>query len=154
MGVGQDTGPGTMGGKSQEDLTVEEIPEEIHLGHLSPRRKGESQAANSHPAVLCSLSPCSQNSLPPPDMAYRPWGPGASLVSPDGLRHWKDPEPTFPAPPNIPRSSSPKEIRQWPNREEGGRLFLVQAGGQGPSSHCDAVSLPAASVVLAPRVSR
>lgn len=149
MGVGQDTGPGTMGGKSQEDLTVEEIPEEIHLGHSSPGRITGSQQS-----PCCSLPPCSQNSLPPPDMAYRPWGPGASLLSPDGLRHWKDPEPTFPAPPNIPRSSSLKEIRQWPNREEGGRLFLVQAGGQGPSYHCDAVSLPAASVVLAPRVSR
>lgn len=53
--------------------------------------------------------------------------------------------------------SSLKEARQWPNREGaegGGRLLLVQAGGQGPSSNCDVVSLPAASVVLAPRVSR
>lgn len=42
--AGQNTGLGTMGGKSQEDLAVEETTEEIHrmrpnhLGHLSPRR--------------------------------------------------------------------------------------------------------------------
>lgn len=52
-------------------------------------------------------------------MVYRPQGPQASFLSPDGLRHWKDPEPTFSAPQNILRSSSLKETRQWLNREEG-----------------------------------
>jgi hypothetical protein len=147
-----------MGGKSQEDLAQwrksQRKSTEWDLTTWDTCPQGGSQAANSHPAVLYSLPPCSWNSFSPLDMAYRPWGPRASFLSPEGLRYWKDPEPTFPAPPNILRSSSLKEIRQWPNREEGGRLFLVQAGGQGPSSHCDTVSLPAASVVLAPGVSR
>lgn len=112
----------------------------VILGNLSLRSLHRIKEAG----VPCWALPfCSLNSSLQTRSAG-PEDPSLSFPSLEPVRHWRD---TGPAPflSNTLRSSAQEERRQWSNQEEGKKAFPGPGPGQGPSFHCDAISLPAAS---------